>query len=139
MFNGRYETAVTRPWSPPQILSRRPMESHQDKTPVVAELTANAGATCPSGAEALLQLLNQKLDALADSSGNRERRYGSLKRAAAESDLSIPSLRRLIAAGKLKAYRPIAGKILVDRRELASLIAASTVTRRTGRGKKRKT
>ena len=63
------------------------------------------------------------------------RRWLSVASAAEYSDLSTESVRRLIASGKLAAHRPVRGKILIDRLQLDSLIAASTGRLRRGRGR----
>jgi hypothetical protein len=85
-----------------------------------------------------LEAIERKIDNMSRAAGGRERRYESLRRAASGADLSVPSLRRLIDSGKLRAHRPVPGKILIDRRELEALIAASTVKRRGGRGRQQK-
>ena len=54
---------------------------------------------------------------VAESTG----RFLSIASAARYADLSVESVRRLIAAGKLTALRPVKGKVLVDRRELDSV------------------
>jgi hypothetical protein len=62
------------------------------------------------------------------------RRYFSIAAAAAYTGLSADSIRGLITTDKLTAYRPVPGRVLVDRRELDSLIQASTKRPRRGRG-----
>ncbi|MCH8923072.1 MAG: helix-turn-helix domain-containing protein [Planctomycetes bacterium] len=66
-------------------------------------------------------------------------RWLSVASAAEYADLSQESVRRLLAAGKLVARRPLKGKILIDRIEFDALIAGSTATPRTGRGKYQRT
>lgn len=78
--------------------------------------------------------LESLLARLIDQAGQR---WLPLDRAAEYSGLSIVTLRRLIAAGKLKPRRPVKGKVLVDRVELHSLIDSSTAEPRTGRGRHR--
>jgi len=63
--------------------------------------------------------------------------FMSLKKAASYSDLSEKSIRRFISAGRLQAYRPARGKILVKRTELDALIEKSTKQIRKGRGIRR--
>jgi|SRR6185369_10226171 len=67
------------------------------------------------------------------------RRFFTVANAAAYTDLSIESIRRLICSGKLTALRPVRGRILVDRQELEALVRASTAPTRTGRGKRSRT
>ena len=66
-----------------------------------------------------------------------ERGYLSVKNGALYSDLSEKTLRRFISAGRLKAYRPARGKILVKKTELDTLIQQSTKPIRRGRGIRR--
>jgi excisionase family DNA binding protein len=49
----------------------------------------------------------------------------SYRAAATYSGLSPMSLRRLVAAGRLRVYRPVGRKALMDRAELDRLIEAS--------------
>jgi hypothetical protein len=63
-------------------------------------------------------------------------RFFSVERAAAHSDLSPESIRRLLNAGKLTALRPVRGRVLVDRVQLESYIAGSAQTLRRGRGRR---
>jgi hypothetical protein len=62
-------------------------------------------------------------------------RWLSYEVAAPYSSISSKSLRRLVAAGKLQAHRPVKGKIVLDRLELDAYIAGATATPRTGRGR----
>ena len=45
--------------------------------------------------------------------------------------LSDKSIRRMIARGAIRAFRPVAGRVLVDLRELDSAIQAATKVRST--------
>ena len=63
-----------------------------------------------------------------------EPRFLTVLGAAAYCSLSESSVRREIAVGRLRAYRPRRGRILIDRRELDALILASDARPRTGRG-----
>jgi len=65
-------------------------------------------------------------------------RFLSVKAAAAYASLSADSVRRLIQSGKLNGYKPVSGKVLVDRRELEACILASTGRVRHGRGHSRR-
>ena len=63
------------------------------------------------------------------------KRWLTVANAAEYADLSEESIRRLIAAGKLTAHRPVKGRVLLDRHELDDVIRATANQRpRTGRG-----
>ena len=83
----------------------------------------------------LLQSLTRKVDQLLSAVGRPPQRYQTIAHSAAYADLSEESIRRLIAAGKLTALRPVRGRILIDRHELDAVIRASTKSPRTGRGR----
>jgi excisionase family DNA binding protein len=83
------------------------------------------------------------LEALADAIVGRlaervaetaARRYLTVQHAAEYADLSPDSIRALIASGRLTGLRPVGGRVLVDKRELDSLIQSSTRRPRQGRG-----
>jgi excisionase family DNA binding protein len=78
--------------------------------------------------------LLEKLSAILDRARNSDRRFLSVPHAAKYTDLSVASIRRLLAAGKLTAMRPVRGKILIDVRELDATILGSTARPRKGRG-----
>jgi excisionase family DNA binding protein len=61
-------------------------------------------------------------------------RYTTVAGAANYSGLSQDSIRSLISRRRLTAYRPVPGRVLVDRRQLDALILSSTGTPRRGRG-----
>jgi excisionase family DNA binding protein len=63
-----------------------------------------------------------------------EPRFFTVSGAATYSSLSETSLRREIRAGRLTAYRPRKGRILLDRRQLDALITAADQRPRIGRG-----
>jgi hypothetical protein len=69
--------------------------------------------------------------------GQANARWLPLDRARDYGGLSVPSLRRLIASGKLTAHRPVKGRVLIDRFELDTLIGGATSTPRKGRGRGR--
>jgi excisionase family DNA binding protein len=84
------------------------------------------------------------LDALADAVADRlaerlaalaQRRYLSVASASEYTDLSQDTIRGLLASHKLTALRPVPGRVLIDRRELDSLLAGSTRAPRRGRGR----
>jgi excisionase family DNA binding protein len=66
-----------------------------------------------------------------------ERRWLTVQAASDHASLSTDSIRRLISSGKLAAHRPTRGRILIDRRQLDTLIEASTARLRSGRGVRR--
>lgn len=63
-----------------------------------------------------------------------EPRFLTVSGAAAYCSLSESSIRREIAAGRLAAYRPRKGRILLDRRQLDALVTGADQHLRTGRG-----
>ena len=83
----------------------------------------------------LLTRIEVKLDSMSKrESVSFDRGYLSVKSAAIYCDLSQKTLRRFIAGGRLTAYRPAKGKILLKRRELDAFIDQSTRKVRSGRG-----
>lgn len=74
---------------------------------------------------------------LAQMIANLGRGFLSLKNAAFYCDLSEKTLRRLIKQGRLTAYRPARGKVLIKKEELDALIEGSTKSLRKGRGIRR--
>jgi excisionase family DNA binding protein len=85
--------------------------------------------------------IESKLDAvlahLAAHPATQDRRWMTIAAAARYSDLSEVSVRRLIAARRLTAHRPIKGRVLVDRKEVDALITSATKHPRSGRGRRR--
>jgi len=81
-----------------------------------------------------LDSIRKRLDALAEAQAVGPPRYLSIDGAADYVSLSADSVRRLIAAGRLSPYRPVRGKILVDRLELEAVIRSSTGRVRNSRG-----
>lgn len=79
-----------------------------------------------------------RLDLLAEAIAAPPKRWLGVAGSAEYSDLSVESIRRLVASGRLTAHRPLKGKILIDRLELDALILGSTSTPRTGRGRGRR-
>ncbi|HWE36730.1 MAG TPA: helix-turn-helix domain-containing protein [Isosphaeraceae bacterium] len=59
----------------------------------------------------------------------------SVELAAAYASVSEQTIRRLIGAGKLTPYRPVSGRVVVDRRQLDALVLSSTGPARSGRGR----
>jgi excisionase family DNA binding protein len=62
-------------------------------------------------------------------------RFLNVAGAAAHVGLSVRSIRNLLSAGKLVGYRPVRGRVLIDRMELEALVSSSTATPRVGRGR----
>lgn len=90
-------------------------------------------------AKGILEHLNKTVKLSVESALSKilykpERGFLSLKNGALYSDLSEKTLRRFISAGRLKAYRPARGKVLVKKKELEALIEQSTKPLRKGRG-----
>jgi excisionase family DNA binding protein len=61
-------------------------------------------------------------------------RYLTIKSAARYTSLSEGSIRSLISTRRLTALRPVAGRVLLDRRELDSVLRSSTRRSRKHRG-----
>jgi excisionase family DNA binding protein len=81
-------------------------------------------------------LVERIADLLAERlAGIPPKRFFGVAEAAAYCGLGPDSIRSLIAGGKLSGHRPVPGRVLIDRRELDSLIASSTAAPRGGRGK----
>jgi excisionase family DNA binding protein len=81
-----------------------------------------------------------RLDAIAarlDQPTQPEARYLSVEGSATYSSISTDSVRRLLSAGKLRALRPVRGRIVIDRSELDALILSSDQKPRKGRGMRR--
>lgn len=76
-------------------------------------------------------------DALAELLAKATARWQALNSASSYSGLSVPTLRRMLASGLLTAYRPVKGRVLIDRFQLDNLISSSTATPRKGRGRGR--
>ena len=83
--------------------------------------------------EPALNAILEKLDLLLRQAGPAPR-FLSIASAAQFASLSEDSIRRLLERSALTAYRPVKGKVLIDRCELEQLILGSTTTPRTGRG-----
>ena len=80
--------------------------------------------------------LAARIDALTAAVAAPPQRWLAVSSTAIYADLSVESIRRLLAAGKLTARRPVKGKVLIDRVELDSLISSATATPRRGRGRR---
>jgi excisionase family DNA binding protein len=72
-----------------------------------------------------------KLLAIAD---RPKQRFFSIDHAAGYAGLSTKTIRRLLSSGKLRALRPVKGRILIDRDELDALVLSSDQRPRRGRG-----
>lgn len=62
-------------------------------------------------------------------------RFLTIKDSAEYASLSVASIRRMISTGKVTALRPVRGRIIIDKRELDSVIQASSIKVRGGRGR----
>jgi len=81
-----------------------------------------------------LDAIAARLDALVEGGALGPPRFLTIGSAARHVDLSADSIRRLIEGGRLRAYRPVRGRVVVDRQELQDLILSSTTRPRNGRG-----
>ena len=83
-----------------------------------------------------LASLHGKLDAVLEALSAPPKRFLSVKAAGLYADLSEDSVRRLIERGELEGYRPVRGRVLVDREQLDRLILGSAQhgPPRNGRG-----
>jgi len=61
-------------------------------------------------------------------------RWLTVDAAASYSGLSVKTIRRLLAGGRLTAHRPVRGRVIVDRRQVDALLEGSTGSVRGGRG-----
>jgi excisionase family DNA binding protein len=61
-------------------------------------------------------------------------RYIGIEDAAAYTGLCSRSIRRLLDRGELTALRPVAGKVLIDRREIDNLVLSAKHRAAGGRG-----
>jgi excisionase family DNA binding protein len=86
----------------------------------------------PNHLEEKIDLVLERLSHLPETNSVR---FLPTDAAAKYAGVSVESIRRLLAAKKLTAYRPVPGRIVVDRRQLDALILASTRQARTGRGR----
>ena len=96
-----------------------------DGTPSIRTITRTADVDAE---------ISRKLDAILDRLASPPQRFLTVRSAASYADLSEDSIRRLIESGRLSVYRPVKGRLLVDRLELDNLILASTGHPRNGRG-----
>jgi len=78
-----------------------------------------------------LESIETKLDTLLEQQKYRpgNRRYMAVTEAAEYAGISNESIRRLLATKKLTAYRPVPGRVVVDRLELDALIRGSATKR----------
>lgn len=83
---------------------------------------------------AILNRIESQLASLATSS-KVQPEWMSPADAAIYSGLSIDSIRRLIYAGKVSGRRPVAGRLVINRRELDDYVRSSDGPSATGRKK----
>ena len=96
----------------------------------------STGSTNADSASTLTAIA-AKLDALLAQSAPLPR-FLTIKGAASYSSLSADSIRRKIERRALKAYRPVKGRILIDRQQLDQVILGSTSTPTRGRGRRQR-
>lgn len=87
-----------------------------------------------------IEQLDAKLDRLIETLGNHaagERRWFGVEQAAEHMAISEESVRRLVSSGRLTAYRPVAGRLVLDRRQCDAVIMAATRRPATGRGRRK--
>ena len=88
---------------------------------------------------ARIRAIDAKLNKLLRKTRNADCRFVGIADAARRADLSPESIRRLISAGKLTAFRPVRGRVVVDVRALDSFVLNATAQPRIGRGRTRHT
>lgn len=64
----------------------------------------------------------------------RPSRWMSVGEMARETGLGVRTIRAMLAAGRLTAYRPARGRVLLDRAEVEAYIRGTTARPRRGRG-----
>jgi excisionase family DNA binding protein len=95
------------------------------------ESTAQQAEIC----ELLRELLEVQRQLVAAEQVGRSR-WLSVEGAAHYGSMSPTTIRSLLASGRLTGYRPVPGKILIDRGELDSLVSSSAGPgAKNGRGK----
>jgi len=75
-----------------------------------------------------------KLDKLLARAAAPPVRWLTVEGAAHYSSMSADSIRRMLSSGTLQPHRPRKGRILIDSRQLDSVIQGSTARPRAGRG-----
>jgi excisionase family DNA binding protein len=91
-------------------------------------------ADTTTSAPVSLESLAGKLDALTAIAKRADARFLSVKHAADYCSVSPDSIRCLLSSGKLRALRPVKGRIVIDRAELDALVLGSDQRPRKGRG-----
>jgi excisionase family DNA binding protein len=81
-----------------------------------------------------LELLATKLDSVLERMAAPPQRFLTVDDTATYTGLSVESVRKLLAGGKLRALRPVKGRIVIDRNEIDSLVLSSDAQPRVGRG-----
>ena len=77
---------------------------------------------------------NPRVIPLQHSTVEPEPRWLPIPSSARYTGLSVGSIRRLLAAGKLTAFRPVRGRVVLDRYELDSYVLGCNARPRAGRG-----
>lgn len=85
-----------------------------------------------------IEALAEKLDAvlLAVKQPVDAPRFLSVERAADYCSLSVESIRRLLASGKLTPLHPVRGRVVLDRNQLDAYVLGADSRPRTGRGRR---
>jgi hypothetical protein len=78
--------------------------------------------------------LASKLDAVLERLSAPAQEFFSIPAAAEYSSISPESVRHLLAAGKLTAFHPVPGRVVVSRKELEAYILGTDARQRKGRG-----
>ena len=86
----------------------------------------------------LLASIASQLELIARRLAEPAPRFLGMEAAGAYSGLSADSIRRLVQAGKLAGYRPVPGRVVVDREELERFVLSATTRVRQGRGQSRR-
>ena len=76
----------------------------------------------------LIEKTRDEVNAILELVGYPANQYQTMSRAADYFDLPEAAIRELVAAGRLIAYEPLSGHVLVDRSEVDAAIRASALT-----------
>jgi excisionase family DNA binding protein len=79
--------------------------------------------------ESKLDRVLERLEQLRERPEASPERYLTVDGAADYAAVSAESIRRLLAAGRLTALRPVGGRVVIDRREIDSYMQSTADTR----------
>ena len=79
--------------------------------------------------EATLDTIAATLGKLLDRSQAPPQRFLRVSQAAEYAGVAVKTIRRLLATGRLHTYRPVRGRVVIDRQELDQLILTSANAR----------